>query len=104
MKLTDIFRKKSEIEREITARKAAAANAAKALVLCDRLEKHLPPQIAAIEAQPVVIAFNVYSPVEDFTGRHDLATQAKQLSALRSLHSDLPTIRAHWTKVRDSLN
>lgn len=102
MKLTDIFRKKSEIEKEIVARKAAALNAEKALLLCDQLERDLPAKIAALESEPILIAFSPYAPVEDFTGRHDLVAQRAQIVAARGLLADIPSIRSHWVKLRDA--
>lgn len=104
MKITDLFKKKSDLEREIAARRAVVTNAEKALALCGRVEKELPERIRAIESQPVALAFSDYAAPEDFSGRGDLIAQREQIAAARALLADIPEIRAHWEKVRASLN
>jgi hypothetical protein len=95
--------KRSELAHEISVRREMLVKSERAVALCDKLEAGLPKLVAAIRGEAISPAFSQYAAAEDFTGRHDLALQAKAVKAADRLLKDLPAIRAHWVKVRDGL-
>ena len=99
MKLSNLFTRKSEIDRKLAERKSAAVTAARALELCDRLAETLPARIAEHESLPIEIGFSSYGVTEDFAQRTDLLRQKSQCDAARAVLADLPKIRAHWEGV-----
>lgn len=94
--------KRSQLAHELEQRRQLIIKSERAVILAGKLETGLPKLIDAIRGITTSPHFSQYEPIEDFTGRHELAREARAIKAAQRLLRDLPQVKAHWEKIRES--